>query len=115
MVTGGAGFLVSAVVRRLREAGATKIFVPKVEGYDLDGQPRRAQDTSRAREAFGFTAGTRFEDGLRQTSEWYQNQLQEAAAPLKRRAGEAIDADPSMRISRAEATDSPPTTGVQGE
>jgi GDP-L-fucose synthase len=36
-----------------------------------DGQPRRALDTSRAREAFGFTAGTPFEDGLRATIEWY--------------------------------------------
>jgi GDP-L-fucose synthase len=37
-----------------------------------DGQPRRALDTSRAREAFGFTAGTSFEDGLRATIEWYE-------------------------------------------
>jgi GDP-L-fucose synthase len=39
-----------------------------------DGQPRRALDTSRAREAFGFTAGTSFEDGLRATIEWYKAQ-----------------------------------------
>jgi GDP-L-fucose synthase len=39
-----------------------------------DGQPRRALDTSRAREAFGFTAGTSFEDGLRATIEWYEAQ-----------------------------------------
>ena len=37
-----------------------------------DGQPRRALDTSRAREAFGFSAGTAFEDGLRGTIEWYE-------------------------------------------
>ena len=37
-----------------------------------DGQPRRALDTSRAREAFGFTAGTSFEDGLPATIEWYE-------------------------------------------
>jgi GDP-L-fucose synthase len=37
-----------------------------------DGQPRRALDTSRAREAFGFTSGTSFEDGLRTTIEWYE-------------------------------------------
>jgi len=37
-----------------------------------DGQPRRALDTSRAREGFGFTAGTPFEDGLRATIEWYE-------------------------------------------
>jgi GDP-L-fucose synthase len=39
-----------------------------------DGQPRRALDTSRAREAFGFTAGTSFEQGLRATIDWYQNE-----------------------------------------
>ena len=38
-----------------------------------DGQPRRALDTSRARERFGFTAETAFEDGLKQTIEWYEN------------------------------------------
>jgi GDP-L-fucose synthase len=37
-----------------------------------DGQPRRALDTSRARERFGFTAGTSFEDGLRRTVDWYR-------------------------------------------
>jgi GDP-L-fucose synthase len=37
-----------------------------------DGQPRRALDTSRAREAFGFSAGTSFEAGLRATIEWYE-------------------------------------------
>ena len=36
-----------------------------------DGQPRRALDTSRAREAFGFVARTRFEDGLKNTIAWY--------------------------------------------
>ena len=37
-----------------------------------DGQPRRALDTSRARDAFGFTAGTSFEDGLRATIASYE-------------------------------------------
>jgi GDP-L-fucose synthase len=32
-----------------------------------DGQPRRALDTSRARERFGFVATTGFDEGLRQT------------------------------------------------
>ncbi len=40
-----------------------------------DGQPRRALDTSRARERFGFSAGTPFEDGLRATIEWYKNSM----------------------------------------
>jgi GDP-L-fucose synthase len=38
-----------------------------------DGQPRRALDTSRARDRFGFEAGTRFEDGLRATIDWYED------------------------------------------
>jgi GDP-L-fucose synthase len=36
-----------------------------------DGQPRRMLDTTRAASAFGFTAGTDFETGLRRTIEWY--------------------------------------------
>lgn len=36
-----------------------------------DGQPRRCLDTSRAKEAFGFTAKTRLEDGLEETIDWY--------------------------------------------
>jgi GDP-L-fucose synthase len=40
-----------------------------------DGQPRRALDTSRARERFGFSAGTPFEDGLRATIEWYEARM----------------------------------------
>ena len=37
-----------------------------------DGQPRRALDTSRAREAFGFTARMPLEDGLRRTIDWWR-------------------------------------------
>src|SRR5262245_51354049 len=37
-----------------------------------DGQPRRALDTSRAAERFGFRAGTTFEAGLRATIESYR-------------------------------------------
>ena len=37
-----------------------------------NGQPRRGLDTSRARERFGFTAKVDFEEGLRQTIEWYR-------------------------------------------
>jgi len=36
-----------------------------------DGQPRRMLDTSRAA-TFGFVAKTSFEEGLRQTIEWYR-------------------------------------------
>lgn len=37
-----------------------------------DGQPRRMLDTSRARERFGFSATTSFEEGLRRTIRWYE-------------------------------------------
>ncbi|MBG0787056.1 MAG: GDP-L-fucose synthase [Anaerolineaceae bacterium] len=38
-----------------------------------NGQPRRALDTSRATEKFGFTAKTDFEEGLQATIEWFLN------------------------------------------
>jgi GDP-L-fucose synthase len=41
-----------------------------------DGQPRRALDTSRARERFGFDSITPFEDGLRRTVGWYRSFLE---------------------------------------
>ena len=44
-----------------------------------DGQPRRALDTSRARERLGFTAGTDFEAGLRETIAWYETHRAELA------------------------------------
>jgi len=37
-----------------------------------DGQPRRALDTRRARDRFGFTASIPFEEGLRRTVAWYE-------------------------------------------
>ncbi|MBL8794977.1 MAG: GDP-L-fucose synthase [Planctomycetia bacterium] len=40
-----------------------------------DGQPRRCLDTSRAREAFGFTARTEFRAGLQETVAWYEQEL----------------------------------------
>ena len=46
-VTGGGGFLGKAVVERLRSAGATEIFVPRSDAYDLrtmDGIDRALAD-----------------------------------------------------------------------
>ncbi len=37
-----------------------------------NGQPRRALDTSKAKKAFGFAAGTSLEEGLKNTIRWYQ-------------------------------------------
>ena len=56
-----------------------------------DGQPRRALDTSRARESFGFVAQTSFEDGLRATIEWYERSrgASAPAAPVVARSARA--------------------------
>ncbi len=45
-----------------------------------NGQPRRALDTSRAAEEFGFRAHTGFEDGLRRTIAWYEDRLRRETA-----------------------------------
>jgi len=37
-----------------------------------NGQPRRMLDTTKARERFGFTANASFEEGLKQTISWYE-------------------------------------------
>lgn len=40
-----------------------------------DGQPRRCLDTQKAERLFGFRASTSFEEGLRNTVEWYLQML----------------------------------------
>jgi len=48
-----------------------------------DGQPRRKLDTSRAAKLFGWRAHTSFEDGLRNTVDWYlANREREAATAV---------------------------------
>ena len=42
-----------------------------------DGQPRRQLDTTRAKEKFGFVAGTSFEEGLKKTIDWYVAQTKQ--------------------------------------
>ncbi len=59
--------LVELIARLTRFAGEIRWDAAKP-----DGQPRRALDTSRARERFGFVATTGFEDGLRRTIGWYE-------------------------------------------
>ena len=69
----GAGFEIT-----IRELTETIVALTGFKGevrWDTskpDGQPRRALDTSRARERFGFEAKTSFEEGLRRTIEWYE-------------------------------------------
>jgi GDP-L-fucose synthase len=60
--------LVDLIVRFTRFEGEIRWDASKP-----DGQPRRALDTSRARDWFGFQAKTSFEDGLRATIDWYES------------------------------------------
>jgi len=46
-----------------------------------NGQPRRKLDVARAREDFGFEARTPFEDGLRDTIEWYRSVSRKQGSP----------------------------------
>ena len=68
----GAGFeisikdLVEKIARIMNFKG--KIIWDKTKP---DGQPRRCLDISQAKKYFGFTAKTNFDDGLRQTINWY--------------------------------------------
>jgi GDP-L-fucose synthase len=69
----GAGFeisirdLVPLVARLCRFEGEVAWDATKP-----DGQPRRMLDTSRALREFGWKARTPFEDGLRETVEWFE-------------------------------------------
>jgi GDP-L-fucose synthase len=69
----GSGMEIS--VRELAE------LIARLTGYEGEfvwdtskpnGQPRRALDTNRAAQYFGFRAQMRFEEGLKRTIEWYQ-------------------------------------------
>lgn len=70
-VTGGTGFLGRAVVAALLRRGVRDVSRP-------DGQPRRSVDAARARELFGFRAGTDFRTGLARTIDWYRSHRVEA-------------------------------------
>ena len=68
----GSGFEIS--IRDLAEK------IAKMTGFEGDfiwdtskpnGQPRRALDTSRAKEKFGFEARVDFDEGLQKTIDWY--------------------------------------------
>ena len=48
-----------------------------------DGQPRRKLNVDRAREEFGFESNVTFEEGLRQTIDWYENATQAEVKPAR--------------------------------
>jgi len=77
----GSGFEIS--IKRLLET------IARLTGFEGEivwdttkpnGQPRRALDTERAWQEFGFRATTDFETGLRHTIEWYHQALAAGAS-----------------------------------
>ena len=75
--------LVELIARVTRFEGAIRWDSTKP-----DGQPRRALDASRARDAFGFVARTSFDDGLRATVDWYEgNRARDPDGGVTSRAG----------------------------
>lgn len=70
----GAGFeiTIKALAEKIRDMTG---FAGRIvwDATQPDGQPRRCLDTSRAREFFGFEAQTPFDEGLRETIEWWQS------------------------------------------
>ena len=72
----GSGFEIS--IKRLLETIARLTGFQGEIVWDTtkpNGQPRRALDTERAWQEFGFRATTDFETGLHRTVEWYQQAL----------------------------------------
>lgn len=70
----GAGFEIS--IRDLVELIAQKTGYTGSIKWDTslpDGQPRRSLDVTRARDLFGFTAQTSFEEGIEKTIAWYES------------------------------------------
>jgi len=66
-------------IRNLAELIAGEIgFTGKItwDTTKPNGQPRRCLDVSRAKERFGFEAGTSLRDGLRKTISWYLGERQ---------------------------------------
>ena len=78
----GAGQEIS--IRELAEKIAALTGFPGRLAWDPskpDGQPRRCLDTSRAKQALGWTARTPFDEGLRRTIAWYREQRAPATSP----------------------------------
>jgi hypothetical protein len=78
----GAGFEIS--IRELAEKiAALTGFQGRIE-WDTsqpDGQPRRSLDVTRAEREFGFRARIGFDEGLRQTIEWYRETVAARSMP----------------------------------
>jgi GDP-L-fucose synthase len=71
----GAGFEISMQDLAIKIAAATN-FTGEIiwDTTKPNGQPRRMLNTERAKQHFGFSAQTEFNDGLQKTISWYSSQ-----------------------------------------
>jgi len=76
----GQEIAINDLVERIREMTGYRGKIVR-DATRPDGQPRRCLDTSRAREEFGFTAATPFEEGLRKTIAWYEEHRERIPPP----------------------------------
>jgi GDP-L-fucose synthase len=77
----GAGFEITMRDLAAKIAAATQFTGEIVwDASKPNGQPRRMLDVSRARDRFGFTARTSFDDGLAHTIAWYREHVAEILA-----------------------------------
>ena len=77
----GAGFEIS--IRDLTDKIVTLTGFKGRINWDTtqpDGQPRRCLDTSRAEREFGFRARIGFDEGLRQTIDWYRRNSDQSSS-----------------------------------
>lgn len=74
----GAGFEIS-IIQLAQLICKLTGFEGKIiwDKFKPDGQPRRCLDTKKAYREFGFKATTHFEQGLKNTIEWYKGQNEE--------------------------------------
>ena len=77
----GAGFEISihdlaTLIARLTGYEGELVWDP----VQPDGQPRRCLDVTRATREFGFKARIEFEEGLRETIDWYREERRQASA-----------------------------------
>lgn len=84
----GAGFEVS--MRDLANKVKDAVGYQGVIEWDVsrpNGQPRRMLDVSRAKERFGFSAQTSFDEGLRKTIAWYRDNREQILRSEAERSG----------------------------
>ena len=96
----GAGFeiKIKELAEKIKEMTG---FEGKIEwdSSKPDGQPRRCLDTSRAQKYFDFEARIDFDEGLKQTIQWYKNNREQILAKPEKTGFQRYDNLPDKVIT----------------